>query len=218
MKTLRLNFVMAVLLGGCLGTYSGPGEDPGNLPPDPGAVNDPGNNPGNNPGPMSCDPGRTYVGFDGLPLQAGRPDGDIGIDRGRIKPYSALAGEYTRTIGKAPASLAGKASSFTTMPNRWYVEPISSAVTLYASLELAFDGCLDLTAMPAEFATAPDATRAATQCAAWANTFWNRAATQADIDACVKVAVTDSASENDARRRWAYTCASVLSAAGFLTY
>jgi hypothetical protein len=55
---------------------------------------------------------------------------------------------------------------------------------------------------------------------------WSRTPTPAEIDACVKVAVTDSVTETPATgarqttpvRRWAYACASVLTSAGFLTY
>ena len=35
-----------------------------------------------------------------------------------------------------------------------------------------------------------------------------------ELDACTQVALTDSAAESAPRRRWAYTCASLLSSAG----
>ena len=41
---------------------------------------------------------------------------------------------------------------------------------------------------------------------------------QAEVDACVKVAMVDTTKETDPKRRWAYTCASVLTSAGFMTY
>jgi hypothetical protein len=51
-----------------------------------------------------------------------------------------------------------------------------------------------------------------------ARKFWSRAPSDDEVKACTDVALTDTASEPDAKRRWAYTCASLLSASGFLTY
>ena len=48
--------------------------------------------------------------------------------------------------------------------------------------------------------------------------FWSREPTEAELSTCVKVATEDTASESDPRRRWAYTCAALLTAAGFLTF
>jgi hypothetical protein len=50
------------------------------------------------------------------------------------------------------------------------------------------------------------------------HTFWNRAPNPDEVGACVDMATNGTASEPDPRRRWAYTCASVLTAAGFLSY
>ena len=41
-------------------------------------------------------------GFAGTELVADRVDQVAGMDRARVKPYSSLAGEYTRVLGKAP--------------------------------------------------------------------------------------------------------------------
>ena len=217
MKTTRI-IVVAAFLGGCLGAV-GEQMDPGpsDLPPDPGAT-DPGTNPPITPPMNQCAVGRTYIGFDGNPLQAGRQDGEIGADRLRIKPFSALAGEYQRVLGATPASLAAKASSFASDPPRWSSEPFASAVSLYTLLEVNFQGCNTLIGTQAQYAAAPNATTAATECTNFATKFWNRAPTQAEIDACVKVAVNDTTSETDVRKRWGYACAAVLTAAGFVSY
>ncbi len=193
--------------------------------------NDP-SNPSNpnpeQPPPPRCDMGKTYTGFSGTELTVGRVDQDIGPERDRIKPYSAMAAEYNRALGNTPALLAQSASTFDNPPARWYVEPASSAVSIYTAYRIAFQGCLTLTSgtgAPAKYQTAPTNSTAAAECQAWATKFWSREPTQEEVDACVKVAMVDSMTEGTnppqnttAPRRWAYTCASVLTAAGFTTY
>ena len=51
-----------------------------------------------------------------------------------------------------------------------------------------------------------------------ARKFWNKTPAPQEIQACVDVATTGAAKEPDARRKWAYACASVMTSAGFLTY
>lgn len=165
-----------------------------------------------------CDFGKRYVGFAGTELEAGRVDNVPGIDRARLKPFSALGAEYRRVLGNTPALVSTMGSTFGQPPARWYVEPQASAITLYSAYRVAFQGCLTYTASPAKYASVPSSGTAATECAALAHGFWSRTATQEEIDACVKVATVDTAKETDPRRRWAYACASVLTAAGFLTY
>jgi hypothetical protein len=48
--------------------------------------------------------------------------------------------------------------------------------------------------------------------------FWSRNATPDEIAACVNVATVDASKETDAKRKWAYTCAAVMTSAGFVTY
>jgi hypothetical protein len=188
---------------------------------------DPGGGPGPGPAPTSttnpnppeqCVTGASYVGFDGVKLEGTRVQAALGVDRGRVKPYSALVTEYPRVLGNTPASLAGAATTFGQPPARWYDEPVSGAVSLQTSLAVAFDGCLTLTATDAQYGSAPTTATAQASCAAMAKSFWSRTPTTAEIQSCVDVAVTGSAAETNARRRWAYACASVLNAAGFLTY
>ncbi len=165
-----------------------------------------------------CDQGRVYKGLGGRTLVAGRTEQLQNVDRARIKPYSAMAGEYARALGKAPALLGSMASTFSAPPARWHEEPGASAVTLYSAYRVAFVGCLDLTATASEYAETPTAESARAACEGMAKKFWTRTPTSDELDACVSVATVDTQAEKDPRRRWAYTCASVLNSAAFLTF
>lgn len=162
--------------------------------------------------------GRAYIGFGNTSLTASRIDGAIGADRARVKPISALRGEYPRVSGKAPPSLDSVASSFGTEPARWFQKPIMSAVAVVSVFRLGFETCLAYTQTGSEYAALPTAGSAPTVCAALERKLWSRTPSPAEINECTQVAIVDSAAEPDPRRRWAYTCASVLSAAGFMTY
>ncbi len=211
----------------------GNGEDPGT--PNPQAV---------------CAPGREYLDFGGKSLTNGdsqisgakRWEEVSGVDRDRLKPFSALDSEFTRVIGKAPGSLNSSKTTFGEPVARWYSEPQSSAIGIYTAFRVAFDGCLDYTNATdknkpenAAFATIPDAATAGQVCATWTRKFWSRVATQAELDACVRMATQDSAKEmvesldnplgavgtqydTSAQRRWAYTCATVLTSSGFMSF
>jgi len=180
------------------------------------------------PPPARCDMGKQYTGFAGTMLEAGRVDNDLGLERSRVKPYTALTtntGEYQRVLGNTPALIGQSATTFGQDPARWFTEPTSSAVTIYTAFRVAFQGCLTITTNTANarYQTLPTNTTAATECGAWARKFWSRDANQAEIDACVKVAMVDATREGmnmnpAANRRWAYACASVLTANGFMTY
>lgn len=188
--------------------------------PMPGPV-EPGTDPNAvTPAPPLCSPttGTQWKGFAGTSLVQQRSDGAIGADRARMKPFDALADEYTRAIGNVPASLANAAASFGAAPERFYMEPQASAISVWSSFRVAFDGCLTFTETAADYAAAPTDASATAMCTALARKFWSRAATSAEVDACKQVALTDSAGEATPRRRWAFTCASLLSSAGFLTY
>jgi len=174
--------------------------------------------------PARCDMGKQYTGFAGTMLEAGRVDNDMGLERGRVKPYTALVSEYQRVLGNNPALIGTSATTFGQDPARWLTEPTSSAVTIYTAFRVAFQGCLTVTSVAgSKYATLPTNSTAATECSAWARKFWSRDATQAEVDACVQVAMVDTTKEGmntnpPAARRWGYACASVLSAAGFMTY
>lgn len=168
--------------------------------------------------PKCTDVGTSHVGFGGTKLEEKRVNAPVGADRARIKPYSALKGEYERTIGVVPASLQAAGPSFGNPPERFSSEPRASAIQVYSAFRVAFDGCLTYTETAAELASPPTIETASAQCTAMARKFWSRAPTKAEVEQCAQVAMVDSASETAPRRRWAYTCATLLSSSGFLTY
>lgn len=190
------------------------GADDDTAATDSAATDDNANNP-----IMECgNKGRDYASFDNSSLIAARPPTRLGDDRGRMKPFSALQTEYQRVLGNTPASLTGAGTTFGQVPKMWFEETQASSVALQTAYNIAFDGCLTMTATDAAYAAAPDAASAQTQCSAMARKFWSKTPGPQEIDACVDMAVTGSAKETDPRRRWSYACASVLTAAGFLTY
>jgi hypothetical protein len=195
-----------------LGRSGGPGTDPASgAPPgtDPAAVP---------PAPQCPGAGRPYLGIGGVDLRVSRVDAAAGTDRGRMKPYSSIGGELTRVVGVAPTSVPEIGAAQGETPRRWYLEPQGSAMAIYSSHRVAFDACLTMTATAPAYAAAPTAATAQAECARLATKAWSRRPLQEEVDVCVKLAVQDSASEPDVRRRWAATCAAVVSAAGFLTY
>jgi hypothetical protein len=168
--------------------------------------------------PVACTKGKSYVGFASTVLEADRIDAPLGTDRMRIKPYSALTGEYPRVIGSTPNLLGTAGATFGQAPDRWYTEPRGGAVSVYTAYRIGFEGCLTYTATAPDYAAAPTTATATTACTALEQTFWNRSPNPTEIASCVTTAMNGTATETDPRRRWAYTCASVLSAAGFLAY
>jgi len=166
----------------------------------------------------TCATGMSYTGFANTQLEAGRTEAVIGADRMRMKPYSALQGDYQRVLGATPASLAGAAATFGQPAKNWYVEPEASAISVYTAYSVAFDGCLTYTQSDAAFSAAPDATSAGTQCAAMARKFWSQTASPDQLSTCVQFATTGTTSITDVHRRWAHVCASVMTASGFLAY
>jgi hypothetical protein len=169
------------------------------------------------PGPH-CQSGNSYIGFAGNDLTADRLDENAGVDRDVLKPYSALLGEYPRSLGNTPSLLAPMASTFATPPARWFAVQQSNAISLYAALRISFQGCLTLTANDAQYTTAPDGNSAVSTCSQWEQTFWNRTPSNDEVAVCADLAVNQTTTESDPSRRWAYTCAAVLSSAQFLGY
>jgi hypothetical protein len=168
--------------------------------------------------PSRCDMGKTYAGFAMTDLVGDRVDADLGVDRSRVKPYSSLSGEYTRVLGSTPGLIGGLATTFGEPVARWSVEPQASAVSLYTAYRVAYQGCQTMTGTATQYGAAPDTAAARTECGNFAQKFWSRPAEQAELDSCVRATVTDTASLTNVRLRWAYGCAAVLTAAGFLSY
>lgn len=167
--------------------------------------------------PGGCALGAKHVGFAGHDFAASRTVGGLGKDRRRIKPFSALGSELERVLGTTPAALTQSAAAFGDVPARWYAEPVSGAVSLYTTLSLTFSACYD-SMSAAKYAQAPTAQTAAVECATLQRKAWQREPTPDETKACVDLAVTTTAGEPVARRRWAHACASVMTAAGFISY
>jgi hypothetical protein len=197
------NLLLLVLVG-CVGQPTDVGGD------------DVGNDAGVDP-PV-CEVTRSYLGFGNRALEASRPMLEAGADRLRLKPFTALAVEYANALGLASFETAAYAATFGKPPARWFAEPAASANTIYAAFALAYGACTQHTATDATFAAAPDTTSATLACHAFAQRAWHRDATDEETAACVSFAIDKTGSVSDPRKRWAYTCASVLSASGFLTY
>jgi len=215
------SLVVALLLVGC-GSGSDDALSGGGGPGDPnGADKGAGANDGTNPGSdnaVCATAGRSYTGFAGTNLVVARGTGEIGADRRRVKPYSALGTEYARMLGATPASLPSEAASFGAPRARWLDEPDSSAISLYSAYSVAFDGCLSTMASKPQYATAPTSATATTECTNMTAKFWDRDATPDELSACTTLATTGLASEPDPHRRWAYVCAAVLTSDAFLTF
>jgi hypothetical protein len=207
----------AVVTVACEGGFEGPGQPIGGDILNPSGPSGGPQNPAN-PSVMTCATGRQYLGLGGTDLALSREIGPVGAETRRPKPFSALLTEYPRVLGSAPASLASAEATFGTVPVRWSMEPSISAVALYTAFRVAFQGCLAQTAQPAKYATAPTMPTAQAECAEWAQRFWSRNATPAQVDSCAEVAVRDAANEANPRRKWAYACAATLTSAEFLTF
>ncbi|CAN5718820.1 hypothetical protein BH11MYX4_BH11MYX4_29120 [soil metagenome] len=181
--------------------------------------------------------GQPHLGLGGEDLAA-KADGPPSGDRARAKPYTALLTEYGRVLGSqnAPSAIDETGPTFGVPADRWYLEPIASAVFVNTAFDVAFEGCLKMTgdlaggSGDAKYAAAPTKATAGVACADWIRRFWSRTGTPDSIDTCVAVA-TETTSETYGRpsvdettrattpqRRWAYACASVLTATGFLTF
>jgi hypothetical protein len=159
-------------------------------------------------------------------------------DRARTKPFSALLTEYARVLGpnNVPQRLEDLGPTFGLATTRWFLEPIPSAVFVQTAFEVAFEGCSKLIGSAGgnqgkgTYDVPPTLATASTECAGWAKRFWSRDATPEQIQACAQVALQTtretygrsgkdlSTRDTSPSRRWAYACASVLTATPFLTY
>ncbi len=186
----------------------------------PGADGDAGDGT-SNPAALQCTDkptGRSYALFDGSKLEQDRVNENVGVNRARFKPYAVMAGEYQRVLGVVPPSLAGAAGSFDVPPARWFAEADYSGVSLDAIFSISFEACASYTGTSADFAAAPTNETATTQCNALIRKAWSHSASPDETAACVDLAVNKLGAEPDARRRWTYTCAAILSSAQFLTF
>jgi len=97
-------------------------------------------------GPACTVVGRPHIGLGGEDLVA-KTDGPLDGDRARAKPYTALVTEYTRVLGTVnrPALIDEAGGTFGIPSDRWYLEPLASAVFVNTAFNVAFDGCLKMT-------------------------------------------------------------------------
>ena len=170
------------------------------------------------PEPVTCEQARTYTGFGGSALEADRPLIDAGSDRMRMKPFGALAAEYARALALPSFETTAYAATFGRAPARWYAEPAASANTVYAAFALAYSACTQHTASGGSFATAPEPQIAERLCHDFARAAWQREATDDEAAACAAYAVDKTNPADAPAKRWAYACAAVLTASGFLAY
>ena len=168
--------------------------------------------------PPVCETTRSYPGFGGTALEADRPAITAGTDRMRLKPFAALAAEYQAALGLASFDTTAYAATFGKPPARWYSEPAASANTVYAAFALAYSACTQHTAADAKYAAAPAPQVADAICRDLAQRAWRRDASDAEVAACTSYAIDQTKPTDEPRRRWAYTCAAVLTASGFLSY
>lgn len=162
--------------------------------------------------------GRSYTLFDGSKMEAKRENENVGVNRARVKPFAAMEKEFQRVLGVVPPSLKGAAGSFDVPAARWYGEAEYSAISLHAMAEIAYEGCLAYTKASPAFAAPPTEESARTECSHLMRRAWSRSPSPDEIGGCADLATKTLADEKDIGRRWAYACASVLSASQFLTF
>ncbi len=166
--------------------------------------------------PGTCKEGVPHPGFAQADFVGDRKPGAIGVDRRRVKPFSALRTEFQRVLGTVPGVMNQSAAAFGDVPARWYSEPTAGAVSLNTTYSLAFTGCYETMTDP-KYAQAPTADTATAECASLQRKAWMRSPTPEETTACSEL-VLGLTTETVARRRWAHACASVMAAAGFTTY
>lgn len=163
--------------------------------------------------------GKKYQGLGGKELTAGRLEEVPKLmDRARVVPYSALSGEFSRVLKVVPKSLTDNAMTFNAPEDRWYHEPTLNGVNVFTAYRAAYEAALSYTGSDQTFASAPSEESATQVCTTIAEKAWHRTPTAQEIEACKKVALTDTASVPEANKRWAYTIAAILAATGFVTY
>jgi hypothetical protein len=170
---------------------------------------------------LTCDPSsnKKYQGLGGKELTLGRVEEVPKLgDRARIKPFSALTGEFSRVLKFTPSSLTNNAATFNAAPDRWYLEPSLNGVNVFTAYRAAYEAALSYAGTDPMLLAAPSDESATQACAAIAEKAWNRQPTEQEVNSCKKVALNDSASEGDIKKRWAYAIASILTATGFMSY
>lgn len=135
----------------------------------------------------------------------------FGQDTRRIKSYTMLLADFTRIFGEAPANLKASANAFKESPDYWYEEPEMGAVSLNVLANAAVQSCEN------ENLPAISESALRSSCADWAKRMWLRDATEAELNSCIAVAMTDTAELSD-RERALFTCVSMMISLPALTY
>lgn len=167
---------------------------------------------------LGCNGSQLHPALDGHLLDADRLELTAQTDRLRVKAYSSLPGEYARVFGvtTAPASIRAQDALFDTAPARWFAEQELSAMTLFRTYIAAYQACVTLVTGPAAYMTAPTASTANAQCAAWQRRFWSATPSAAQTAACASFAVSADNDGATPQQKWAATCATTIASLGFL--
>jgi hypothetical protein len=161
---------------------------------------------------------RSYLQFDGqTKLEESRVNEGVAINRARFKPHAVMAGEYQRVLGVTPPSLANAKAAFDVPADRWFSEPSHSGVSLNAAFDVSFEACA-ASAAGRGGNDAPTEESAKAYCGTTMRKAWSRSPSPDELAACVDLATKKLNDEPDAKRKWAYVCASILSSSSFLTY
>lgn len=174
---------------------------------------------------LTCAPkmGRTYKGFGGFELTAGRQEQIPSQgDRARIKPFSAFKGEFSRVLSITPRSLLSSGDSFDEPDARWYIEPNVTGVNVFTLYRAAYEAALTYVAQNPDnlpgLKSAPSEEAAGAVCTFVGIRAWHRNPSESELASCKKVALVDTAKDPSSSNRWAYSIASILTAVGFASY
>lgn len=167
---------------------------------------------------------KAYTGLDGKLLARDRDETPSSQDIMRIKPFTALLGDYRRIFGTPPRAAFDAASTFGVVPPRWFAEPQAGAISLFAAHRIAFAGCVSLMPSHEAWATMPSEEEARSQCTQWGREFWGHPPDTAQRETCVKFVTNDALFSGatppvtNAGERWAAGCAMMLTTEEFLSY
>lgn len=220
--------LVSCLLVGCVGTATssvpGPSEGDGGSSDSTGPV------PALEPPTYSaarCEgapPARTFHGFNGEVLEAGRIDEAQGLDTRRTQlfersdsvtnAFNAMLGYWLAADGIVTAA---NTNAWNLRQHWWFSEPSGGALLFFSQYRLSFLTCernfrqKQGLGAAADFEALPTFDSATTQCTRLMTELWSTVPTQEALDTCVDWALNGTASEQVPSRRWAYVCATVAS-------
>lgn len=172
---------------------------------------------GSEPSFMCTEEFTEYVGMNGTDLASSRLDLEPGTNRARMLPFKRLREKYKRVLDVIPGFTGYQDISFYEPVIRWFVEPEINAINVLISFRSGYQGCRAYLSGE-EFGIAPTPATAEEQCIAWQRRFWSVEPTSEQTASCVSVLLHPQNTDPVVKNRWAYGCASVISATQFLTY